>query len=179
MCALEAALKGCRSQSRPSHWIVEAIALVYASGGLQCPIGVRAHFTRGMATSWAWSSGISIGEICAAAGWSSPSTFIRFYNLDVPAGVGFIRLMFTPPPPLRWRELCQVEHSRVSLWLRLMEPSLSVPGLSSWSRLSSASGYSTALLDEFPIQSSMTTQRELSFNRKCSSSVVLNSSPRT
>ncbi len=35
--------------------------------------------------SGAWSSGVSISDICEAAGWSSPSTFARFYNLDVPA----------------------------------------------------------------------------------------------
>ncbi len=73
------------TKQRLSHWIVEAIALAYASAGVQCLIGVRAHSMRGMASSWAWSSEISIGEICAAAGWSSPSTFIRFYSLDVPA----------------------------------------------------------------------------------------------
>ncbi len=36
------------TKQRLSHWIVDAIALAYASAGLQCPIGVRAHFTRGM-----------------------------------------------------------------------------------------------------------------------------------
>ena len=78
--------KGLRvTKQRLSRWIVDAIALAYASEGLECPIGVRAHSTRGMASSWAWSSGISIGEICAATGWSSPSTFARFYNLDIPA----------------------------------------------------------------------------------------------
>ncbi len=61
------------------------ITLAYSSLGLQCPIGVRAHSTRGIASSWAWSSGVSISEICEAAGWSSSSTFVRFYNLDVPA----------------------------------------------------------------------------------------------
>ncbi len=65
--------------------IVEAIALAYTSAGVQCSIGVKAHYTKGKASSWAWSNRISIGEICAAAGCSSPSTFIRFYNLDVPA----------------------------------------------------------------------------------------------
>ena len=68
-----------------SRWIVDAIAAAYASKDLQCPLGVRAHSTRGMASSWAWSSGIPIHDICAAAGWASPSTFVRFYNLDVPA----------------------------------------------------------------------------------------------
>ncbi len=28
---------------------------------------------------------VSISEICEAAGWASQSTFVRFYNLDVPA----------------------------------------------------------------------------------------------
>ncbi len=28
---------------------------------------------------------VSMSDICEVAGWSSPSTFVRFYNLDVPA----------------------------------------------------------------------------------------------
>ncbi|XDV31026.1 hypothetical protein PO909_033803 [Leuciscus waleckii] len=73
------------SKQSLSRWIVDAIALAYASKGMQCPLGVRAHSTRGMASSWAWSSGIALQDICMAAGWASPSTFIRFYNLEVPA----------------------------------------------------------------------------------------------
>ncbi len=68
-----------------SRWLVDAITIAYSSLGLQCPIGVRAHSTRGIASSWAWSSGVSISEICEADGWSSPSTFVRFYSLNVPA----------------------------------------------------------------------------------------------
>ncbi len=64
---------------------MDAITLAYSSSGLQCPIGVRAHSTRGIASSWAWSSGVSISDISEAVGWSSPSTFARFYNLDAPA----------------------------------------------------------------------------------------------
>ncbi|KAL0201208.1 hypothetical protein M9458_004395, partial [Cirrhinus mrigala] len=73
------------TKQRLSRWIVHAIMLAYSSLGLQCPVGVRAHSTRGMASSLAWSSGVSIAEICAAASWASPSTFTRFYNLDFPA----------------------------------------------------------------------------------------------
>ena len=73
------------SKQTLSRWIVDAIALAYTSKGLQCPLGVRAHSTRGMALSWAWYSGIALQDICMAAGWASPSTFIRFYNLEVPA----------------------------------------------------------------------------------------------
>ncbi len=59
--------------------------IAYSSLGQQCPMGVRAHSTRGIASSWAGSSGVSIAEICAAASWTSPSTFSWFYNLEVPA----------------------------------------------------------------------------------------------
>ncbi len=41
-------------------------------------ICVRAHSTRRMASSWARSSGISIGKICVAAGWSSPLPLFDF-----------------------------------------------------------------------------------------------------
>ncbi|KAL0147769.1 hypothetical protein M9458_056912, partial [Cirrhinus mrigala] len=73
------------TKQRLSRWIVDAISLAYSSLGLECPVGVRAHSTRGVASSWAWSSGVSMAEICAAAGWASPSTLTRFYSLDIPA----------------------------------------------------------------------------------------------
>ena len=73
------------SKQRLSHWIVEAISLAYSSRGLPLPQGVRAHSTRGMATSWALFRGVSVTDICAAASWSSPHTFVRFYRLDVTA----------------------------------------------------------------------------------------------
>ncbi len=72
-------------KQRLSRWIIDAITLAYSSLGQQCPMGVGAHSTRGIASSWAWSSSVSIAEICAAAGWASPSIFARFYNLEVPA----------------------------------------------------------------------------------------------
>ncbi len=78
-------LKVALLRSRLSKWLVDAITLAYSSVESQCPIGVRAHSTRGIASSWAWSSGVSMSDICEVAGWSSPSTFVRFYNLDVPA----------------------------------------------------------------------------------------------
>ncbi len=69
---LAAAPKGSPvTKQRLSRWIIDQ----------QYPMGVRAHLTRGIASSWAWSSGVSIAEICAVAGWASPSTFARFYNL--------------------------------------------------------------------------------------------------
>ncbi len=73
------------TKQRLSRWIIDTFTLAYSSLGQQCPMGVRAHSTRGIASSWAWSSGVSIAEICAAAGWASPSPFARFYNMEVPA----------------------------------------------------------------------------------------------
>ncbi len=56
-------------------------------GFLSLQNGLSVWFTRlhNHGEDHAWTSGISIGEICAAAGWSLPSTIARFYNLDVPA----------------------------------------------------------------------------------------------
>ncbi len=73
------------TKQRLSRWVVDAITLAYSSLGQQCPMGVKAHSTRGIASSWTWSSGVSIAEICAVVGWASLSTFVRFYNLEVPA----------------------------------------------------------------------------------------------
>ena len=73
------------SKQRLSHWIVGAIAMAYNSVGLEPPIGLRAHSTRGMSASWALFQGVSVEEICAAASWATPHTFARFYRLDVTA----------------------------------------------------------------------------------------------
>ncbi len=71
------------SKQRLSHWIVDAIALAYSSQNVECPTGLRAHSTRGIASSYAWANGIPIEDICSAAWWASQNTFARFYNLDV------------------------------------------------------------------------------------------------
>ncbi len=58
-------------------------SLAYQARHLPCPLGVRAHSTRGVASSWALARGASIADICRAAGWAAPNTFARFYNLRV------------------------------------------------------------------------------------------------
>lgn len=65
-----------------SRWIVDAISLAYEHQGLPSPVAVRAHSTRGMAASKALGSGASL-DVCNAAGWSSPLTYVRFYGLDL------------------------------------------------------------------------------------------------
>ncbi len=43
----------------------------------------RSHSIRSMAASKALISGVALQEVCDAAGWSSPHTFIRFYYLNL------------------------------------------------------------------------------------------------
>ena len=88
------------SRQRLSHWIVQAIVLAYNNRGLQAPEGLKAHSTRGMATSWALFRGVSVQDICAAASWSSPHTFIRFYRLDVTAPCLAHSVLSVGPPTL-------------------------------------------------------------------------------
>ncbi|XDV35093.1 hypothetical protein PO909_005124 [Leuciscus waleckii] len=77
-------LKGkALSKQRLSHWIVDTIALAYQQQGRPCPLGVTAHSTRSVASSWALAHGASLTDICRAAGWATPNTFARFYNLRV------------------------------------------------------------------------------------------------
>ncbi len=71
------------SKQRLAHWIVDAIALAYQSQGEPCPMGVRAHSTRSVASSYALAHGASLADICRAAGWATPNTFARFYSLRV------------------------------------------------------------------------------------------------
>ncbi len=71
-----------------SRWVVETISLAYESSCLPSPMGVRVHSTRSMAASKAFSLGVALQNICAAAGWSSPHSFVRFYNLDLASTPG-------------------------------------------------------------------------------------------
>ncbi|KAI2651171.1 Transposon Ty3-G Gag-Pol polyprotein [Labeo rohita] len=75
-----------------SRWIVDAISTSYESSGLPSPMGLRAHSTRATAASKALMLGVPIQDICNAAGWSTPLTFVRFYNLDTRATPGSSRL---------------------------------------------------------------------------------------
>ncbi len=71
------------SKQRMAHWIVDAITLAYQAQGVPCPLRLRAHSTRGVASSWALARGASLTDICRAAGWATPNTFARFYSLRV------------------------------------------------------------------------------------------------
>ncbi len=71
------------SKQRLAHWIVEAVALAYQSQGEPCPLGVRAHSTRSVASSHKLAHDASLADICRDAGLATPNTFARFYSLRV------------------------------------------------------------------------------------------------
>ncbi len=71
------------SKQRLAHWIVEAVTLAYQSQCEPCPLGVRAHSTRNVASSHALAHGASLADICRVAGWATPNTFVGFYSLRV------------------------------------------------------------------------------------------------
>ncbi len=76
------------SKQRMSKWVVEAISLAYESAVQPSPMAVRSHSTRSMAASKALISGVALQEVCDAAGWSSPHTFITFYSILIIFGPG-------------------------------------------------------------------------------------------
>ena len=76
------------SKQTLSQWIVESISLAFKSSGLPSPLGVKAHSTRAVVASKAFLAGVSLQDICNAAGWSTPLTFARFYDLDTRATPG-------------------------------------------------------------------------------------------
>ncbi len=51
--------------------------------GLPSPLGVRAHSTRDRVASKSFSSSVFMHNICNAAGWTTPLTFVRFYSFDL------------------------------------------------------------------------------------------------
>ncbi len=75
-------------KQRISHWVRDAISLAYEARNLPLPLSLRAHSTRGVASSQALFREVPLEDICVAAGWSSPHTFVRFYNLDIDMAPG-------------------------------------------------------------------------------------------
>lgn len=70
-------------KQRLSNWIVEVITMAYKKTQKPLPGAVSCHFTRAVSASWAAFRGVSIVDICASATWTSPSTFVHFYKLNV------------------------------------------------------------------------------------------------
>ena len=75
------------SKGTVAGWVKEAISGAYShlSREQREQMGIRAHDTRGVATTWAATMGVPFEEIMDAAAWSRPQTFARFYLKDLPA----------------------------------------------------------------------------------------------
>ncbi|XP_041420124.1 uncharacterized protein LOC121394150 isoform X1 [Xenopus laevis] len=68
-----------------ARWLVDTINKVYDDSGSGRPFSVKAHSTRAQSTSWALQNLATAEQICQAATWVSPNTFIKFYKLNVHA----------------------------------------------------------------------------------------------
>ena len=75
------------SKGTVAGWVKEAISGAYShlSHEQREQMGIRAHDTRGVATTWAATVGVPFEDIMDAAAWSRPQTFARFYLKDLPA----------------------------------------------------------------------------------------------
>ncbi|XP_073684912.1 FERM and PDZ domain-containing protein 2 [Garra rufa] len=85
---------------RLAHWVVEAISLSYLYQGQPCPLGVHAHSTRSVASSYALAHGASLADI-----WDP------FFG---PRGVGKVTLRICLParsPAGTWRRKFIIESS--------------------------------------------------------------------
>ncbi len=87
-----------------SRWIVDAITTAYESSDFPSPLGDMVHSTRGMAASKAFSSGLSMHNICNAVGWSTPLTYVRFYSLDLEIFSSFCRSTLGSDLSVWWHE---------------------------------------------------------------------------
>ena len=81
------------SKQTISKWIVEAISSAYEVRNLPSLLLIKAHSTRGVAFPRALLAGVSLQEVCDAAGWASPHTFIKHYSLDLSSTPGSQVLM--------------------------------------------------------------------------------------
>ncbi len=69
--------------SRISHWVRDAISMAYEARNLPSPLSLRAHSTRGVASSQALFRGVPLEDICVAAGWSTPHILSSFTTLTL------------------------------------------------------------------------------------------------
>ncbi len=69
-------------------WWIRMLFYSLESSDLPSPLGVKAHSTRSMVAFKAFLAGVPMQDICNAAGWSTPLTFIRFYDLELRAAPG-------------------------------------------------------------------------------------------
>ena len=79
------------SKGTVAVWVKEAISGAYShlSREQREQMGIHAHDTRGVATTWPATVGVPFEDITDAAAWSRLQTFRRFYLKDLPAMRGW------------------------------------------------------------------------------------------
>lgn len=73
------------TSQRLSQWITATIDLAYDLARVPKPQHVTVHSTCAVAASVVFLDGVPLQDICAAATWSNPDTFVRHYAVDVRA----------------------------------------------------------------------------------------------
>ncbi|KAK7925859.1 hypothetical protein WMY93_008169 [Mugilogobius chulae] len=79
------------SSQRLAHWVCQAGHMTDEAEGRSPPALIRARFTWCVATFSATLRGVPLEEICLANSWSSLSTFVQSYLLDVTVRGNFYR----------------------------------------------------------------------------------------
>ena len=83
VCYGQASLGKGVSKQRTAHWLTDGITQAYSLAG-KCPPKLRAHSTRGLATSVVLLSGVDWDVIQQTACWSGERTFWSHYFQDRP-----------------------------------------------------------------------------------------------
>ena len=76
------------SKSSLARWIRDTIKHCYFLENKESPLLLKAHSTRSTAASWAERYHVPMDQICKAATWASPNTFIKHYRIDVVSSEG-------------------------------------------------------------------------------------------
>ena len=107
------------SKQRLSHWLVGAIVMPYDSKGCSPPKACKLTPHEAWLHPGLCFGGISVQEICSAACWTNPGTFVRFYHLDVtktPVAHPVLSVGFTWAEPNITLHYCfRVTHSIIVL----------------------------------------------------------------
>ncbi len=75
------------SKQRLANWIVDAITLTYQSQGEPCPLGVRAHSTRSVASFFVLAHGASLAESVSALSQFLPMCWVTGNRREELTGV--------------------------------------------------------------------------------------------
>lgn len=101
------------SSQQLSKWVVGLTTLCYSLSKIPLPASLSAHSTRAMVMSAVFLEGVPLHDICEAAMWKMPMTFIKHYTLESRAVHGSPRqsstafqASLTSAPTTRYHTAC-------------------------------------------------------------------------